>query len=177
MERRWSHNYTQMSGMFFDKPGDRLSRRSRFFEGNFVSLLARWFMDVGRRSFRITSRCHEAKFPAATQTADKLFARTFRGSQAADGASIDGLRPHYNWVNIEDQHEISFIRETLAAFARRFPTTGRRSLTLSRLRPEGAGEEIVVANNHGFFHQRQNRGEAATAGSQWLSAGAYRAEA
>ena len=165
-----------MSGMIFGKPGDRSSRRFRFFERkNFASLLLRWFTDAGRRSFRIHPRGHEAKFPAAIQTAHKLFEWTFGGSRAADGASSDGLRPHYNWVNIEDQHEISFIRETPAAFAGRIPTTGRQSLTLSKFRAKSPGQENVVATNHGFFHERQHYcSERAAAGAQWLSAGAYR---
>ena len=125
-----------MSGILFDDPDLRFSKRLRLFVSmipSFALLLFRWLTKVDRSS-RSHSRQFEVEFPATAQTAYQLTKRTLWGSPIADRASIDALRPHNNWVNIEDQHEISFIWEKLAAFARRVPIQGRT--VAWRLSPE-----------------------------------------
>jgi hypothetical protein len=153
---RRGHSYPQMSGMFFVNPAARFSRRFSVYQiqmHGFASWLFRWLTGADRPSVRINSRRHEAEFPAATQTAYHLLVGTFRGSRAKDRASSDALRPNYNWVKPEDQHDIPIIGEKWPAFARRLPQKGRQSPTPPERAIEGAGEEIVLAENHGAFHR------------------------
>ena len=142
--------------MFFDNPAVRFSRRFSFFQTRmrcFASLLFRWLTGANGLCARIDSRCHEAEFPAATQTAYQLLAGTFRGSRAKDRASSDALRPNCNWVKPEDQHDIPTIGEKWPAFARRLPQKGRQSPAPPERAIEGAGEEIVLAENYGTFRR------------------------
>jgi hypothetical protein len=144
-----------MSGMFFDNPAVRFSRRFSFYQirmRHFASLLFRWLTGAKGHYFRNCSRRHEAEFPAATQIADQ---RLFFGSRATDRASTDALRPNYNWVELEDQHDISIIGEKWPAFARRLPQKGRQSPAPPERAIEGAGEEIVLAENHGALYRWQ----------------------
>jgi hypothetical protein len=141
-----------MSGMFFVTPGVRFSRRFSFFQiqmRSFASRLSRWLTGADGPCFRIYSRRLEAEFPPATQIADQAL---FFGSRATDCASTDALRPHYNWVELEDQHDISIIGEKRPAFARRLPQKGRQqSPALSGPPGQAAGEEIVLGHNNGLF--------------------------
>jgi hypothetical protein len=142
-----------MSGTFFDNPALRFSRRFSFYQirmRHVASLLFRWLTDAEGHCFRDRSRRHEAEFPAATQIADQ---RLFFGSRAADRASTDALRPNYNWVELEDTHDISIIGEKWPAFARRLPQEGRQSPAPSEHAIQGAGEEIVLAENHGALYR------------------------
>ena len=146
-------SYSQMSGMFFDSPAVRFSRRFSFYQirmRDFASLLFRWLTGAG---VRIDSRCHEAEFPAATQTAYQLLGRTHLGSRARDRASTDALRPQHNWVKPEDQYDISIIGEKWPAFARRLPQKGRQSPAPPERAIEGAGEAIVLAENYGALRR------------------------
>ena len=120
------------------------------------------------------SRPGEVEFPGASQNAGSLFG-TFRGRRAAGCASVDALRPFNNSVNIEDKHEISFIRETLAPFARRVPTEGRSPALSTR-----AGEstqENILAESRGIFWQRRKRKETGARIAQWFAAAAPGAQA
>jgi hypothetical protein len=165
--RRARRSYSHMSGITFDTPATRFLRRSSLFEKamlSVASLVDHWLTCAGRLSKRY--RHNEAKFPAA-QTAYEL--RVLRGSRAADRVSFDALRPNENWVNLEDQYEISFIREKLAAFARRFPTKERRSLALSKCDPENASEKNALAENHCAFHKRKNE-TFCRSGAEWCAA-------
>src|SRR6266446_1041667 len=131
-----------MSGIFFGHPGVRFSRRFRFLDimmRDFASSLLRWLTVAAGGSTRIHFRLDEAEFPAASQSARKLLERTWPGSRAADCASIDALRPFNNWVNLEDQYELLFTRETPASFARRVPTMGRSRAFLGN-----AGDRPIV---------------------------------
>lgn len=137
--------------MFFDNPAVRFSRRLSFYQirmRSFASLLVRWLTGAKGHCFRNCSRRLEAEFPAATQIADQ---RLFFGARAVDRASTDALRPHYNWIELEDQHDISIIGEKWPAFARRLPQKGRQSPAPPERAIEGAGEEIVLAKNHGVL--------------------------
>lgn len=168
-----------MSGIIFDTPAARFLRRSSLMAKVtrvFASLLDPWPTNAGGRLSRLHSRRHEAEFPAA-QIASQL--RILRDAPAADRASNDALRPHNNSVNIEDQHEISFIRERLAAFARRRPTEGRQSLPVSPPGRQSAGQEIGLAKDHGIFFERRAFDERHRSGAspQWHTPAAACAQA
>src|SRR6266705_6374370 len=148
-----------MSGIFFDLPSPRFLRRFRLFETmmrSFASSLLRWLIAPAYGSRQMHFRLNEAEFPAASQSACKLFEWTLSDSRAADGASIDALRPFNNWFKLKDQHELLFIRETLAPSARRSPTQGQRPLALSAGRSENAKENILAAGCR-IFWERQGR--------------------
>jgi hypothetical protein len=149
-----------MSGIFFDNPDVRFSRRFSFFQTwvrHFASRLFRWLTGADGSYFRNCSRRHEAEFPAATQIADQLIVL---GSRAVDCASTDALRPNYNWVELEDSYDISIIGEKWPAFARRLPQKGRQSPAPPERASKGAGEEIDLAENHGPFYRWETSGEA-----------------
>ena len=141
-----------MSGMFFENPGVRFSRRLSLFHFRMRFVASRLFRRVtgaDSRCSRMDSRYDEAEFPA-TQTAHELF---FLGSRARDRASTDALRPFNNWVKPEDQYGISIIGEKWPAFARRLPQKGRQSPALPERAQPGAGEEIILGENHGALYR------------------------
>lgn len=108
-------------------------------------------------------RREEAEFPAALSRhggTGRMLESTFRGRGVAGCASsTDALHPINNSVNLENQHEISFIRETCAAFARRIPTKGRTPAALSRGAPERSQENILAAVGS-VLRQRPGRDQA-----------------
>ena len=169
-----------MSGIFFGHPGVRFPRRVRFFEimmRGFASSLLRWLTMAAGGSTRVHFRLDEAEFPAAWQSACKLLERTLPGSRAVDCASIDALRPFNNWVNLEDQYELLFTRETPAPFARRVPTMGR-SPALPRNARASSQENILAASRRIFWkRQRQRRKKASDRVAQWHAALAAGAQA
>lgn len=122
-----------------------------------ASLLFRWLTGADGHYARIDSRRHEAEFPVATQTAYQLLVGTLWGSRARDRASTDALRPNYNWMKPEDQNDISIIGEKWPAFARRLPQKGRQSPAPLQRAIEGAGEDIVLAENNGASYGRKTR--------------------
>src|SRR2546430_2171229 len=76
-----------MSGIFFDLPSLRFLRRFRFFENmmrTFASPLLRWLSAPACDSRQLYFRLNEAEFPAASQSACKLFEWTLRDSRATD---------------------------------------------------------------------------------------------
>jgi hypothetical protein len=166
-----------MSGILFDDPDLRFSRRLRLFVfkiPGFALLLFRWLTKADRSS-RSSSRQLEVEFPAAAQTASQLPKRTLWGSPAVDRASIDALHSHNNWVNIEDQYEISFIWEKLAAFARRVPTERRSSPWFARDR-QNPGQENILATHRRIFFQWKNCEQASRVITQRYAAGATGAQ-
>jgi hypothetical protein len=167
-----------MSGILFDDPDLRFSRRLRLFVfriPGFVLLLFRWLTKADGSS-RSNSRQLEVESPAAAQTACQLPKRALWGSPAADRASIDALHPHNNWVNIEDQHEISSIRENLAAFARRVPTQGRSSPWRFAPGRQNPGQENILATHRRAFFQWKNCERANQGITQRFAAGAAGAQ-
>jgi len=157
-----------MSGIFFDLPSLRFLRRFRFFETvmrTFASWLLRWMSALACDSRQMHFRLKEAEFPVASQGAYKLFEWTLSDSHAADGASIDALRPFKNWVKLKDQHELLFIWETLAPSAQRFPTQGQRPLAPSARRSQSSKADILAAGN-GIFWKRQRRNENSNGGAE-----------
>ena len=132
-----------MSGTFFANPAIRFSGRLSLFQVRMryrVWLLFRWLTGADSLFYaRVSSRRHEAEFPVAAQIA--LLVGTLRGSRARDRASIDALRPKYNWMKPEDQYDISLIGEKWPASARRLPQKGRQqSPALSERALPGAGD-------------------------------------
>jgi hypothetical protein len=122
-------------------------------------------------------RLKEVEFPPASQSVCKLlFEGTLGGSHAVDRASIDALRLFNNWVNLKDQHELLFIRETLAPRARWVPTQRQWPLALSTRGSENSKEDILAADR-GIFWKRENRKERSNGSSaQWRAALATVAE-
>ena len=142
--------------MFFVNPDVRFSRRFSVCQIQprpFALGLFRWLTGADGFFVRIDSRRHEAEFPVATQIAYQLLVGTLWGSRARDCASTDALRPNYNWVKPEDQYDISIIGEKWPPFARRLPQKGRQSPAPPKRAIEGAGEEIVLAENNGVFRR------------------------
>lgn len=138
----------------------------------FASSLLRWLTAAAYGSRRVHFRRDGTEFLMASQSA-------CNGSRAAGCASIDALRPHKNWVNFKDNYEISFIRETFAAFARRFPTEGR-SPASSRRACASSQENILAAIGCVFRRKRRRQDTATTpnaAGAQWCAASATGAQA
>ena len=150
-----------MSGIFFDLPSPRFLRRFRLF-GNmmrtFASSLLRWLTAPAYGSRQVHFRLNEVEFPATSQSACKLFEWTLSNSRAADCASIDALRPFNNWFKLKDQHELLFIRETLAPSARRSPTQGQpRTLSGSAGRSENAKKDILAAGCRIFWKRQGHK--------------------
>src|SRR6266513_828143 len=162
-----------MSGIFFDLPSPRFLRRFRFFgtmmRTSAFSLL-RWLSAPACSSRQVHFRLNETEFPVASQSACKMFERTLGGSHAADRASIDALRLFNNWVNLKDQHELLFIRETLAPRARWVPTQRQWPLALSTRGSETAKAGILAAGRC-IFWKRENCKERSNGSSaQWRAA-------
>src|SRR5437762_2137215 len=149
-----------MSGILFDPPGLRFLRRFRFFETmmrTFASSLLRWLSARACGWRQLHFRLHEAEFSSASQSACKLFEWTLGDSHAADGASIDALRPSNNWVNLKAQHELLLIRETLAPFAWRVPTPEQWPRALSTGRNESSDENILAASRSHFWKWQRRK--------------------
>ena len=117
-----------------------------------LSSLIRWLTEAVFGSIRPYFRREQAEFPVTHPSACNLLYGPLPGWCAAGRASIDALRCTNNSVNIEDQHEISFIREATAAFARRLSAEGR---AFSSARdPRQHAKENLVAAVCGVFYQR-----------------------
>src|SRR5262249_8491985 len=145
-----------MSGFLFGFPSLRFLRRFRCFDTT-VRTFAPWLLRLlsaqasGLR--QVHSRLDEAEFPTVPQSACKLFEGTLDDWRAADGASIDALRPFNNWMQPKDQHELLFNRETLASFARRFSTQGQWAHASSAGRNENAKKDILAADRRIFWQR------------------------
>jgi hypothetical protein len=138
----------------------------------FASSLLRSLTEALYGSRRIRSRQNETEFPTALPRhggASRLLESALRGRRAADRASYDALRPLNHWVKIEDQYELSFIRETSAQVAGRVSTQGRWAWALSRRSPESADENILAAGR-GIFWKRQQLEETNRGIAQRLTA-------
>jgi len=138
--------------------------------GGFSSLLRCLTVALfGSRRFYF--RPEQAEFPVAYQSVCDLLENPFRGRCATGGASTDALRRLKNSVNIEDQHEISFIRETLAPFARGLPPKGRSSSAPSGDARQSSQKDILAANS-GIFRRQQDREKGGQFSPQWGEAAA-----
>ena len=139
------------------------------------SSLVRWLTVAVFGSRRFYFRPEQAEFPVAHQSFDFLH-RPFPGRCAAGRASFDALRSTNNSVNIEDPNEISFIGETSATFARRFPPKGRSPFPSSRDAAD-CSEINLLATACGFFQQWQDRQKTSQCQSQRFIATASAAAA
>ena len=151
----------EMSGIFFDLPSPRLLRRFRIFETRVrtvASSLLRCLRAPACDSRQVHFRLNEVEFPAASQSACKLFEWTLGDSRAADRASIDALRPFNNWVKLKNQHELLFIWETLPPFARRGPPQGLRPALAGSAGESETSKKDILAAGGGIF-RRRHRGE------------------
>jgi hypothetical protein len=122
----------------------------------YASSLFRWLTVAagGSTCFRL----YEAEFPLAWQNACNLLSGAFPGPRAADRAPSGALRPINNWLNIKNQHELSFIRKTSAPFAWRFSTKGRSSRAVSRrAASQGSKENILAAADCIFWKQQTGK--------------------
>lgn len=135
----------------------------------FASLLIRWVTAAGRHLVREFSRPYEAEFPDVTQTAYEQLEWTLRGSRTLDGACSDALRPHSNWINIEDQHDNSLIGEKWAAAAGRLAQKGRISAAQFRRAGKARGQANALGKNCGIFQRRKTNGAVthAATGAEW----------
>ena len=151
----------EMSGIFFDLPSPRLLRRFRFFETRmrtFASSLLRWLRTSACDSRQVHFRLNEVEFPAASQSACKLFEWILGDSRAADCASIDALRPFNNWIKLRNQHELLFIWETLAPSARRRAPQGQpRTLSGSAGESETSKNDILAAGGRIFRRRHRHK--------------------
>lgn len=151
----------EMSGIFFDLPSPRFLRRFRLFETmmrTFASSLLRCLRTPACDSRQVHFRLNEVEFPAASQSACKLFEWTLGDSRAADCASIDALRPFNNWVKLRNQHELLFIWETLTPSARRGASQGQhRTLSDSGRESKTAKEDILAAAGRLFWRRHGHK--------------------
>jgi len=164
-----SDNPAEMSGIFFDLPSVRFPRRYSFFDPmlrTFAASLIRCMRAPVLASRRVHSWHDEAEFPVASRSTCKSFERILRGSRAADRVpnAFGALRPCNNWVNLKNQHELLFTRETPAPFAR-WVSTKERSPAPGTAR-EGAQENILAASR-GIFRKRERGKEARDSIAQW----------
>ena len=149
----------KMSGVFFEYPGVRFSRRFQLLQV-IVRLCAsvRRLTHAARHRFRSSFRRKTAEFPTHAQTADKRLGWTSRGSRAAVRASSDALRPNHNSVKNEDHYDISWKRKRLATSAGRLPQKGRRrSPRPAELARESAGEEVVFRDDRRYDQRAVRR--------------------
>jgi hypothetical protein len=127
----------------------------------FAPWLVRWLSPQARTLRQGQSRLDEAEFPTASQSACKLFEWALVDWRAADGASVDALRPFNNWIKPKDQHELLFNWETLAPLAWRLPTQGQWADASSAWRSETAEKDILAANRRIFrkwHYESRSRG-------------------
>ena len=134
-----------------------------------ASPLLRWLTVAACISKRVHFRCHLTEFPAASQNACRLLERTFSGRRVAGCASPDALRRFNNSVNLEDQTEISFIREAPASHARRIPQKGRSTAAFSRSALESPQKDVLAAIGS-IFWKRTNHQESGAGFAQRIAA-------
>jgi hypothetical protein len=112
----------------------------------FASITLRSLCQALNGSRRVRSQLQPTEFPLALPNACKLLELAPRGRHVADCVPKFGtLRPIYDWVNIEDQHELTFIRETFAPFARRVSLSAQRPRASARRTVESACEKNILA--------------------------------
>src|SRR5262249_38666692 len=97
-----------------------------------------WLSKTGCILRRFYSRRDQVEFPMASQTDCNLW--IFRDSRAVDRVRRRRTLRLLNNLKIEDQHELAFIRETPAPWARSVSTSGR-ARTFSRSTRTSASSE------------------------------------
>jgi hypothetical protein len=170
----------EMSGIFFDLPSVRLLRRFRSLELMLQTLAVSLFrlLTVPACALRqVHSRCDEAEFPSASQSACNEFDSALDESRATDGVpSVFGaLRPFNNWKTVKDQHELLFIRKRPTPLARWGPPQ-RKSGTHSGTTGTGEEKDVLAACCR-IFRKRRREKESRDTTSQWRAAIATCAQA
>ena len=101
-------------------------------------------------------RHREAEFSVTSQNTCDL--SIFRQARVTNGVPnhFGALRSINHSLNIRHKHELSFFRETLAAFARRVPTQGRPPRAAGTHAGESAKENILATLGC-IFRKRQKR--------------------
>jgi len=120
-----------------------------------------WLTETGCTLKQFYSRHDEAEFPTASQTDCNL-----KSSRAADCVRHMRTLHLLNNLKIEDQHELAFIRETPAPWARPVSTKGRaRTFSRStRTRTDSeAAENILATHRRIFWWQRRRPTETSAA--------------
>src|SRR5256714_14725027 len=113
-----------------------------------------WLSKTGCNSEQFYHQHDETEFPMASQTDCNFW---IRDSRAADCVRLGRtLRPLNNLVKIEDQHELAFIREKPAPWARSVSTQGR-ARTFSRATRTGTEAENILATHRRFFCRQRRR--------------------
>jgi hypothetical protein len=140
----------------------------------FAPSLLRWLTVTAYGSMFF--RHDEAEFPAAPQTACNLLGRTERGSRAEDSAPSDALRPPNNRLNIQDQYELSFIRETPAPFAGRFSTERRPPRATFARDRESAQENVLAAARCTFWKWQKHKATDDCVAQRFATAAAAHAQ-
>ena len=133
------------------------------------SSLVRWLTVAVFGSRRFYFRPEQAEFPVTHQSACYLLDDPLRGWCVTGGASLDALRRINNSVNIEDLHEISFIREAPASHARRIPQKGRSTAAFSRSALESPQKDVLAAIGS-IFWKRTNHQESGAGFAQRIAA-------
>jgi hypothetical protein len=151
-----------MSGIFIDSV--RFSKRRSRLEimmRSFASPLLRSLLVAPHGSRRVLSRRDETEFPMAFSRdggAGNLLGQIPWGQRAADRVPLSGtLRPLNNWINTEDQHELSIFREAPAPFAWWFPTKRRSASAASESGHDYTRSEKNILAKTGCFLWRQWR--------------------
>jgi hypothetical protein len=164
-----------MSGIFFDLPSVRFSRRIRFVQPmlqTFAASLFRWLSAPVCGLRQVYSRYTEAEFPSASQRARNKFDSALDESRAKDGVpSLFGaLRLFDNWKTVKDQHELLFIWKTLTPLARWGPTK-RKSGTFSGTAGSGEdAEKDVLAASCRILRKRGRQKQVGGTTAQWRAA-------
>ena len=123
----------------------------------FASITLRSLCQALNGSRRVRSRHQPTEFPLASPNAGNLLGWAPLGWRVADCVpNFGALRPLHHWVNIEDQHELTFIRETLAPVARRVSLSARWPRASARRAVESAGEKNILATVSGILWRKRN---------------------
>ena len=123
----------------------------------FASITLRSLCRALNGSKRVRSQHQPTEFPLTSPNACKLLEWPPLGRHVADRVPNFGtLRPLYHWVNIEDQHELTFIRETFAPFARRVSLSAQRPRASARRTVESACEKNILAAVSGILWRKRN---------------------
>ncbi len=149
--------------MLFDIPSLRFLKRFRFFDAKvrpFAPWLFRCLSAPARGLRQVQSRLNEAEFPTASQS--PMFEWALDDWRAADGASIDALRPCNNRMKPKDQYELLFNWETLAPFAWRLPAQRQCARASAAGRSKNTKKDILAAD-HCIFRRWHNENRSRSA--------------
>ena len=121
-------------------------------------------------SRRVRSCQQLTEFPLASPNAGNLLEWAPTGRRVADRVpNFGALRPLHHWLNIEDQYELTFIRETSAPVARRVSLSARWPWTSARRAVESACKKNILAAAGGILW-RKRKGQRKTSSDNFQRA-------